>query len=125
MTTELVNLTPHQLVIYSDDGDSVELDASVEPARVQDRRPREEVKATAIGSVRLVDVERASPVVGLPSAREDVVLVVSRVTAAEVAREDLAFPLDEVRDEDGRVIGCRSLGRFVSSSSTPRCGGER
>jgi hypothetical protein len=34
------------------------------------------------------------------------------VLAAAVDRDDLYFPLEEVRDEEGRIIGCRALGRF-------------
>ena len=33
-------------------------------------------------------------------------------TAAASSRGDLMFPIEEVRDEAGRIIGCRGLGFF-------------
>jgi len=35
--------------------------------------------------------------------------IVSLVTALASFRADFLYPYDEVRDEDGRIIGCRTL----------------
>lgn len=113
MTVSLVNLTPHPLVLVLDSGETRELPAADEPARVVDRRTAQRVVDTETGPVDVADVSAGSEVVGLPPARDGVLLVVSRVTATAVRRADIVFPLDEVRDEAGRIVGCRALGRFA------------
>lgn len=50
---------------------------------------------------------------GLPEQVPGTLYVVSRVFAAAVPRPDLRFPGGEVRDEAGRILGCRYLGTFA------------
>lgn len=72
----------------------------------EDRKPLE----TALGPVP-VAVSRAGEVSGLPDRQSGVTLIVSRMVAeAAPDRRDLVFPLDLIRDDKGRVIGCASLG---------------
>ena len=53
----------------------------------------------------------------LPDPSYDVINIVSRVTAAALPdRHDLVFPDREVRDTNGRLIGCRGLARFAQQS---------
>ena len=55
-----------------------------------------------------------------PGAQPGIVYVVSRVTASAMrGRDDLVFPLDEVRDRSGVIAGCRTLGRFAAPSPEP------
>lgn len=50
---------------------------------------------------------------GLPDPRPFVQYIVSRVVAeAARDRDDLLIPDDTVRDEQGRIIGCRALARL-------------
>lgn len=115
MTITLLNLTPHPLVLMLENGVELELPVAGEPARVLDHRRAQRSLDTDVGPVELADVDsRSTEVVGLPPPRDGVVFVVSRVTATAVDRADVVFPLDEVRDEAKRIIGCRGLGRFVS-----------
>ena len=114
MSVTLVNLTPHPLRLVFDSGETHEVPPANEPARVVDRRGARELVDTDAGRVEVSDVASGGEVVGLPPASEGVLLVVSRVTASAVRRADLVFPLDEVRDDEGRVVGCRALGRFVA-----------
>lgn len=61
-----------------------------------------------------IDIKRTifGKVVGLPTTNEGTFFVVSRlVMAACPSREDLVAPNDLVRDEQGRIIGCRSFSR--------------
>lgn len=54
-------------------------------------------------------------VVGLPDPEPDTWYIVSLATALAAAlatgRNDLLVPYDQIRDEDGRIIGCRELAR--------------
>lgn len=49
---------------------------------------------------------------GLPEPREGELLLVSRVLAGVVRRDDLVFPYPEVRDEHGVIVGCGGLAHF-------------
>ena len=53
-------------------------------------------------------------IIGLPPPSEDTILIVSRVVAEHVQREDLVFP-DDLIVENGTVTGCKSLGFLTSS----------
>jgi hypothetical protein len=113
MRVTLLNLTPHPLVLFLENGETREIPPADQPARVVDRRHPARRLEAHVGALNVVDVEPEGTVVGMPPRREGVVLVVSRVTALAVDRPDVVFPLDEVRDEAGRIVGCRALGRFV------------
>ena len=45
----------------------------------------------------------------LPSPQPDTIYIVSRLVAEATRREDLYIVDDAVRDENGRIIGCRAL----------------
>ena len=116
--TTIVNLTPHPLIVF--DGDTVVFEQPPlgPPARIVEQRGNPttlEVAGRGVG-LPLVRVGYDDHVAGLPSPKPGVVYVVSRVTAAHLAgnRDDLLFPLEEVRDTSGRIIGCRLLGCFES-----------
>ena len=49
---------------------------------------------------------------GLPDQRDDTVLIVSSMVAARCKdRTDVFIPNESIRDAEGRIIGCKSLGR--------------
>ena len=114
MTVRIVNLTPHALVVFDDDGPRVEKAPDGPPARVEEVRSAVAVLQTDLGELPLVDVAYADHFSGLPDPEPGIRYLVSRVTAAALIgrRDDLLFPVDEVRDERGAPIGCRALGRF-------------
>ena len=50
---------------------------------------------------------------GLPEPQEGTIFIVSNLVAQAVPdREDVFFPDDLVRDENGNIIGCRALGKI-------------
>ena len=72
------------------------------------------------GSTETVDLHSITygEVDGLPPPQDGILLIVSRVAAYHArGRNDLVFPLDEVR-EDGTIIGCQRFGR-LSQLHTP------
>ena len=97
---------------------SVGLDAKDIPA--DGVRISELVDATGdVAGVPVEYVEYGEPT-GLPDRRPDVDLIVSRVLAFALPhRKDLCFPSREVRDDTGRIIGCRALG-YVDPRGTAR-----
>lgn len=119
---ELVNLTPHELVVF--DGDKVSLRVPVSGPTARIVEIREARDALLLGGVEipLVELSYSRDVENLPASRDNTTYVVSRVTAQALAhRADLVFPIDEVRDTRGRIIGCRGLGRF-GDAAWPRGG---
>lgn len=108
---QLVNLTPHPFVLAGIDQPGP-LAPGGPPARVVDVRSDPRLVPTHLGEVPVCEVSPGE-VVDLPEPVKGTLWVVSRVTAlAATGRDDVVFPLDEVRDADGRVVACRVLGQI-------------
>ena len=106
---KLVNLTPHSVTILGD------IELSVESSGVARIAAQDEVSGAleVLGiSVPITKTVFGDPV-GLPEAEDGVALIVSRLVAAALPeRNDLFFPNQLVRDDQGRIIGCKSLSRI-------------
>lgn len=105
---KVINLTPHTINIVGADGQVVQsFPASGELARCS-------VDREHVGEVNGIAVNRTvfGAVTGLPEQQEGVVYVVSALVAqAAKGRDDVLIPDDTVRDEQGRIIGCRAFAR--------------
>ena len=107
---ELVNLTPHEINLHLPAGRVLTIPASGTVARVA-TTPAEagELWAGRNSPVPLITQEFGE-VVGLPAPEEGKFFIVSAlVRAACPSRYDIGSPADLVRDEAGRIIGCRAL----------------
>ena len=108
----VVNLTPHEVKIV-DGGNNV---VAVFPSDGVDRVSQHDVLVDEINSIPVVKTEFGE-VLGLPEPAEDTVFIVSRITV-EVARarglntDDLLITSGAVRDDQGRIVGCRALARL-------------
>ena len=105
---ELVNLTPHAVNVYGQDGKT--LLASIQPTAPAARCKQEAVCCGRVGGVPVYRMEFGD-VENLPEPQEETVYIVSRLVAAAVRRADVFCPGAAVRDEDGRVVGCIGLSR--------------
>lgn len=107
----ILNLTPHAVTIVAADGTVARTIPSDGVARVmQTMRP-----AGLLDGIAIVDTVYGEPI-DLPEKRANTFIIVSAVTAQAakaVGRptDDLLFPADFVRDDAGRIIGCRALAR--------------
>lgn len=105
---DIVNLTPHTITFVAEDGSVLrEIPASGQLARVSTR-------TVTIGDVDGLPVTATEfgEVEGLPSPKPGTAYVVSSLVAQRVPeRRDVYIPNEAVRDEKGRIVGCRSLGR--------------
>src|ERR1700691_2444601 len=123
----LVNLTPHDIVLYAAappaaGGDldlaepaTVRLAAQGSVARVDDEASRlgQGWLNVGAGLIALTRLRRSGKLTGLPPPVAGTRLVVSRVTAlAARHRSDLVFPFGEVRDPAGQITGVRGLAAF-------------
>ncbi len=113
MTVRVVNLTPHVVSVHEQGRPLVVFPVDGPMARVREVRAGTAAVQTQAGPVTLTEVAYAVDGMNLPDAQPDVLVLVSRVTAAAAHdRTDLVFPLDEVRNADDRIIGCRGFGQF-------------
>lgn len=105
----LINLTPHTINFFNESGTMFH---SVEPEAVPARVSCKTVQIGYRDGLPVTTTEY-SEVTGLPEPKEGVAYIVSALVAQRVPeRDDIYIPNEAVRDEQGRIIGCRSLGRI-------------
>jgi len=112
-----VNLTPHAVNIFQ--GRKVVVSYPSEGfVRVgQVVAPCGALVDDALNEVGLFTV-RQGEVEGLPEPKPGTIYIVSRLTAQAVGgRDDVVFPLGEVRDENGRILGVTGFGCFPISDA--------
>lgn len=101
------NLTPHDVRILDDNNEVVVAMVSEGIARVSS----ESKVVDTLNGVPITETVFGE-VTGLPPEAEDTYYVVSRMVASAASeRRDLLVPGLQVRDEQGRVVGCKSLDR--------------
>lgn len=112
-TTNVINLTPHTINLVAEDGTQLLSLESQGVARVASTT--EVVGYLQVGGVAVPQTHTTfGEVEGLPDPTSGVGYVVSNMiisalTQQGIRRTDLFTPGLQVRDEQGRVIGCRSL----------------
>lgn len=107
---KIINLTPHSVNVIRDDNSvAITIEASGNVARCS--QTINIVDTIDLNNVTIpVSSSSYGEVVDLPAPQDDTYYIVSRlVMSACPNRQDLLVPNDLVRDEAGRVIGCRSL----------------
>lgn len=113
----LVNLSPHEVVLWDEDDERVVLPpATVVPRLILGGGEMTCIRATGSTSEPVVEVTVAhgERLLGLdpplPGPQPGVLYVTSRVVAEHCPeRRDLAWPHELIRDESGRPIGARGL----------------
>ena len=108
--TIIINKTPHPVNLVDADGAEV---------RTFPACPKEELIRLTANTVPTDELDGVATsrtefgeATGLPSYEEDVYYIVSQlVKSAKAERVDLLVPAEVARDENGQIIGCRSLGR--------------
>jgi hypothetical protein len=110
----LLNLTPHPITVIADDGTATVSIAPAGPSpRVREEHALEGAVTTETGAEVPVSAIRYTSIDGLPDRQDDTFLIVSMLVAqAAPDRDDLLVPIGQVRDDQGRIIGCRGLGRL-------------
>jgi hypothetical protein len=120
----LLNLTPHPIRVYAgdtpdriadlNDGLLFTVPPSGTVARIAmidlgtDRHAYDE----ASGRSTWIDWQQFGQCHDLPEPEHDTTYIVSLIVARDQThRTDLIFPMSEVRDERGTVVGCRGFGR--------------
>jgi hypothetical protein len=104
---KIVNLTPHAINILTENH-AMAIIASGEIARCKtERKVIGDIDGIPVTSTVFGEVE------GLPEPQEGTIYIVSSLVAQACRdRNDVFIPDDTVRDDEGKIIGCRSLGRI-------------
>lgn len=108
---KIVNLTPHALNLMSagPDGPVVTIPPSGQVARCAVTRVQVDT-ITVDGVTVPINKTQFGAVSDLPDPQPNTVYVVSALVAQAVPeRKDVFITDDAVRDEQGRIIGCRAL----------------
>lgn len=102
----VLNYTPHEIVIMGQDGQEAARFPSAGLARCQ-------VTRVVVGDINGIELNetRFGDVEGLPEPAKDTVYIVSALVAqaCKGRRTDVVIPDDTVRDEKGQVVGCRAF----------------
>lgn len=111
--TKIVNLTPHTIHLINNENEVV---ASFEPSGIIARAAQTKTKVDDInlGDIN-VDVFASTfgEVENLPPMEDGTIYIVSTLTAQACKdRPDVYVTDNPVRDDQGRIIGCRSLGKI-------------
>ena len=105
----IINCTPHVITLVNEDGSILR---QFSPSGIL---PRVSVNKEPMGLLDdgIIPVplyaQAYGTVVDLPEQKENTFLIVSGLVASAAKRGDLLVPGDQVRDEEGRVIGCKFL----------------
>ena len=104
----VVNMTPHPVNILNDRDEEIKtIPASGDLIRLR-------ANVVRSGEINGIPLSRTvfGAAQGLPERADGVYYIVSQlVKSALPDRDDLLVPAEVVRNSDGHIIGCRSLGR--------------
>ena len=101
---EVVNLTPHAINIIG--GPTFE--PSGEIARISSTN-ESAGEMVVNGELIPLITQEFGEITGLPEEQEGTFYIVSALVFSNTNRQDLLVPGEQVRDQDGRVIGCQSF----------------
>ena len=109
MKTKIMNLTPHAINFVNESGETI---LTIEPCGELARVTAKTVVTGEINNIPVTTTEFGE-VEGLPDPTPDTIFIVSSLVAGRVPeREDVFIPNESIRDDKGRIIGCKSLGRI-------------
>ena len=107
---KLVNCTPHDVNLITESENITFPRSGIIP-----RLTEQQVKINSINSNGIeIDIMEKSFLEpeGLPESQENTIFIVSALVAGAVKnRDDLVIPNDIIRDEEGRIIGCKNLAK--------------
>ncbi len=106
----VVNLTPHPITLITPDGLRQCYPPESVPARVDEKT--KQLRTCHYTGVPVMFSELGD-VTGLPPWLPNTIYIVSRIVASAYPdRTDIFYPTDFVRDDTGRIIGARALGKM-------------
>ena len=114
--TELVNLTPHDIVVVVDNDDEVEM-VRIPPSGTVARVRAEQKKVSEVNGIPVVRTE-FNEITGLPEPRKDVIYIASTLVAQAANKQgrlDVVSPdtgPSAIRDEHGNILAVKRFQVF-------------
>ena len=108
---KLINCTPHDINIMDGDNNII-LTISSSKTLIRVSQTTTDAGSIIANGVEIPITDNTfGDVIGLPPQQDGTILIVSAMVAnaCSKTRTDLALVNESVRDEKGRIIGCRSL----------------
>jgi len=105
----LYNTTPHPIDLITPIGSTIKIPAAKEPLRLAEARGRVEDIAPGIS---INQVRYSLKGADIPIPQSGVYYIVSAVVASRISREDFLIVDETVRDEEGKIIGCRAFAKI-------------
>ena len=103
----IINKTPHSIRVVGETGEVIrEFPPEGEPIRLQE----EEEFYGMVGGIPIFD--RFLKEADLPPQEDDTYYIVSLPVALAYPEQDFLVPTGYIRDEEGRIIGCKGLARI-------------
>lgn len=117
--TKVINMTPHAVRVFLD-ADGVKVHTYM-PSGKSIRLESETYKVGEIDGVPLTRTRYGNPIIVSDGLSEElyfetpgVYYIVSAMVAQALPhRKDFLVPAEQVRDSEGKIIGCRSLGTIA------------
>ena len=114
--TRIINMTPHAVRVFLD-AEGVKVHTYM-PSGKSIRLESQTYKVGEIDGIPLTRTRYGNPIIVSDGVSEELYfetpgvyyIVSSMVANALPHRKDLLVPAEQVRDSEGRIIGCRSLG---------------
>lgn len=104
--TKIKNFTPHSIVVVGESGETLKVFQSEGLVRLK----AETIPVGEVAGIKLTATKFGEPE-GLPECIDGIYYIVSQlVKTALPNRPDLLVPAEVVRDTNGQIIGCKSLG---------------
>lgn len=104
----IINMTPHVVTVVDDNGNIV---MSIEPESTPARCQSSREVAFSIEGIS-VNITKFGRIENLPEPEKGRWIVVSRIVAEAAKRDDLIVPDETVRDNEGKILGCKSFATF-------------
>lgn len=109
MTTKILNCTPHDVNVITHNERGEEVVTTFKPTGIVPRLKENSWHTCELNGLPIYSVSYEEPE-NLPFNDGETVLIVSgMILDACPDREDLVSPFDIVRDESGRIVGCRGF----------------
>lgn len=105
--TNVINCTPHSINLIAQDGSITTLPkGEVVPRLAQSTKKVDVINGVTITETQFGETQ------DLPDETPGTFLIVSRlILAANPKRKDLLVPNELVRNDEGHIVGCKSLAR--------------
>ena len=108
---KVINCTPHDVNIITENGSITFPKSGIIPRLTESQKKINSINSNGI-EIDIMAKSFLEPE-GLPEPQEGTIFIVSALVAGAVKnRNDLFIPNDTIRDDQGRIVGCKNLAKI-------------